>query len=136
MRLRLLRLQLPPLLCPTVVLFQACESMKKCFTCMHKPISLTKKKKKIWVPGAAGATHLRLWEHTCLELSLRHVYFPSSVAAQPTGSWCSALSAQPCQRSPHTGRAAQWAVWESEALTEGRVEVDGRDLEGGCEHEV
>lgn len=43
MRLRLLRSQLPLLLCATAVLFQACESMK-CFTCVHKPFSLAKKK--------------------------------------------------------------------------------------------
>lgn len=38
---------------------------------------------------------------------------------------------QPCQQSTHTGRAAQWPVWESEAETGGEGKVGGEEDKGG-----
>lgn len=98
MRSRLLRLQLLPLLCATVVLFQACESMKKCFACTHKPISLAQKIcTLIWgawhCRGNASApvgthvfqavTQACLFSQQCGSAAHRFLVFSSVGAARP-----------------------------------------------------
>lgn len=88
---------------------------------MHVQAHLSLSRKSALSHGVAGnaeATHLHLREHMCFKLSVRHVYFPSSPQV-PGAQLCrhTTIPAMPAEHS-HRGRAAQWAVWESEVATE------------------
>lgn len=104
---------------------KGCESMKKyvlfSHVCTSSSLSLSLSRKSALSYGVAGtaeATHLHLREHMCFKLSVRHVYFPSSPQV-PGAQLCrhTTIPAMPAEHS-HRGRAAQWAVWESEVATE------------------
>ena len=98
------------------------------FTCMHKLIASCQNVSCTWqrsgtVSVPVGAHMFQAVIQACLfsQCGSAHRFLVlSSVGTPPS---------QPRQQSTHTGRATQWAVWESEAETDEGGEGE-REREG------